>query len=94
MHGMKISTHMDSRDDERGGKEQCGEQAPLAVCVLPLALVHLATTVVAAAAQAEEEADQGQQDHEEQAEHGTHHETCLIVDGLERKGGVEGERRG
>lgn len=85
---------MDSRDDERGGKEQCVEQAPLAVCVLPLALVHLATTVVAAAAQAEEEADQGQQDHEEQAEHGTHHETCLIVDGLERKGGVEGERRG
>lgn len=51
---------MDSRDDERGGKEQCGEQAPLAVSVLPLALVHLAAAVFAAAAQAEEEANQGQ----------------------------------
>lgn len=55
-----------SRDDQRGGEEQRSQQATSAVCVLPLALVHLAAAVVTAAAHAEKEADYWQQDGEQQ----------------------------
>lgn len=54
-----------SRDDQRGGEEQRSQQAAPAVRVLPLALVHLTTAVVAAAAHAEEEPHNGHEDGEE-----------------------------
>lgn len=71
-----------SRDDQWGGEQQCSQQATLAVCVLPLTLVHLASTVVTAAAHAEEEADYWHQDSKEQAQRCTHEEAYLVVDGL------------
>lgn len=55
-----------SRDDQRRRKEQSSQQASSAVRVLPLPLVHLAATVVAAAAHAEEEAGERHQDGEQQ----------------------------
>lgn len=71
-----------SRDDQRGGEEQSSQQASPTVCVFPLALVHLAAAVIAAAAHAEEDADYRNQNGEHQAERRTDHEADLIVDGL------------
>lgn len=72
-----------SRDDQWGGEEQRSQQAAPTVCILPLALVHLSTAVVTAAAQAEEEPDHWHENGEEQAHRRTHEEADLIVDGLE-----------
>lgn len=71
-----------SRDDQWGGEEQRSQQATPTVCVLPLPLVHLATAVVTAAAHAEEEANYGHQDGEQQAHRRTYKEAYLVVDGL------------
>lgn len=83
-----------SRDDQRGGEEQSSQQAAPAVCVLPLALVHLSTAVVAAAAHAEEEPDDGHQNGEQQANRRTYQEADLVVDGLGVGGGATGRKTG
>lgn len=87
-----------SRDDQRGGEEQSSQQAAPTVCVLPLALVHLSTAVVAAAAHAEEEPDDGHQNGEQQANRRAYQEADLVVDGLgsvvEQREGKQGEDQG
>lgn len=83
-----------SRDDQRGGEEQSSQQAAPAVCILPLALVHLSTAVVTAAAHAEEEPDDGHQDGEQQADRRTHQEADLVVDGLGSVVGAVGRKMG
>lgn len=71
-----------SRDNQRRGEEQRPQQAAPTVCVLPLALVHLAAAVVTAAAQAEEEADDRHKDGKQQAHRRAYYEAYLVVDGL------------
>lgn len=73
-----------SRDDQWGGEEQSSQQAAPAVCILPLALVHLSTAVVTAAAHAEEEPDDGHQNGKQQANRRTYQEADLVVDDLGR----------
>lgn len=78
----------DLRDNEWGDGEHAGEEAPLAVCVLALALVHLPAAVVTAATHADAEADQGHEQHEERAQRRAHHEAHLVVDGLRNHTGT------
>lgn len=68
-----------SHDEDGGGNERGRVEAPLAVGVLPLPLVHLPSAVLTASAHTEAHADDGREDHEQDADGGAHEEPGLVV---------------
>lgn len=72
----------DSHDEDGGGDQRGGVEPSLTVGVLPLSLVHLAATVLAAAAHAEAGADDGREDQEQDPHRGAYEEAHLVVDPL------------
>ena len=80
----------DSHDEDGGDDERGGEEASLAVGVLPLPLVHLPPAVVAAATHAEAGAHDGHQHQEQQAQGTAHQEARLVVHALGEQWGGRG----
>lgn len=56
-----------SHDEDGGGDEWGGEETSVAVCIFPLPLMHLASTVIAASTHAETRGYDGSQDHKHDA---------------------------
>lgn len=76
-----------SHDEDGGGDERGRVEAPLAVGVLPLPLVHLPPAVLTAPAHAEAHADDGREDHKQDADGGACEEPGLVVGPLPGTGG-------
>lgn len=72
-----------SHDEDGGGDEWGRVETPLAVAVLPLPLVHLPSAVLTAAAHTEAHADDGREDHKQDADGGANEETGLVVGPLQ-----------
>lgn len=68
-----------SHDEDGGGDERRRVETPLAVGVLPLPLVHLPSAVLTASAHTEAHADDGCEDHKQDADGGTYEEPGLVV---------------
>lgn len=54
----------------------------MTVSVLPLSLMHLASTIIAAATHAETGADDGREDEDQDSDRGAYEEPHLVVDPL------------
>lgn len=80
VNGQVFQHH--SHDEDGGGDQRGGVEPSLAVGVLPLPLMHLASTVLAAPTHAETGADDGREDQDQDSDCSADEEPHLVVDPL------------